>query len=84
MVKQKMEIQITEPKKEEKKKGGTRCFICGAGPLKRPIQRVPLIYPYGTKEHVPICRHCASKVRAIVIEVRKNPHLQVVYKLIMM
>jgi hypothetical protein len=79
-----MEIQITEPKKEEKKKGGIKCFICGAGPLKRPIRRVPLIYPYGTRSYVPLCRNCSEKVRAIVIEVRKNPHLQVTYKLLMM
>jgi hypothetical protein len=83
-----MEIPIQKEREEEKEKkrvkGGTRCFICGSGPLKRPIQRVPLIYPYGTKEHVPVCRHCAEKVRAIVIEVRKNPHLHVTYKLLMM
>ena len=37
------------------------CFLCGRHP--RKIRRIPLIYPYGTKDMVPICanRHKGVK-----------------------
>jgi len=67
----------------KKERGGVKCFVCEAGPLKRPIHRIPMLFPAGTRSYVPICRDCARKVRAIQVQVKKNPHMQVTYKIIL-
>jgi hypothetical protein len=57
----------------------TKCFYCGAGPLKRPIQRIPLTYPSGYQVMVPICKKCAKYLIEIEAQVENNPHLKVYY-----
>jgi len=57
----------------------TICFWCNSGPLKKPIVRIPLIYPSGDKLMVPVCRKCEKFLVEIEVQCEENPHLKVYY-----
>jgi CRISPR-associated Csx3 family protein len=54
-----------------------KCVVCGAAPLRRSYETVPLVYPAGTVEYAPVCRACAKRVLHVQVEVYRNPHLRV-------
>jgi len=57
------------------------CFICKARHLKRPINRIQLIYPEkkGNIEFVPVCRKCQKKYFKVIVQIQNNPKLKVKY-----
>jgi hypothetical protein len=57
-----------------------KCHICGKNV--RKIRYIPLRYPFGTTERIPICKNRHGEVKEMrIVTIRRSP-LRVVYELL--